>query len=128
MKSCVGVQRVYIALVLVDLHGVLHLRQRFHAGVVRLSLLTVILLLIELLQKGVKKRNKPARNEGVRRDLKTKREKHLLTNSIAKNIVKYLAKMQTQKPLFNTLKMQTVRLSPLLLYAPVSDALLSEVT
>lgn len=40
----------YIALVPVDLHGVLHLRQSFHVGVAGLPLLTVILLLIDLLQ------------------------------------------------------------------------------
>lgn len=42
---------IYIALVLVDLHGVLHLRQCFHVGVAGLPLLTIKLLLIELLQR-----------------------------------------------------------------------------
>lgn len=42
---------IYFTLVLVDLHGVLHLRQRFHVGVVGLPLFLVIFVLIELLQR-----------------------------------------------------------------------------
>ncbi len=47
---------IYIALLLVDLHGMLHLWQRFHVGVARLPLLTVKLLLIELLQRHREKK------------------------------------------------------------------------
>lgn len=43
---------INLALVLVDLHGVFHLRQRRHVGVAGLSLLTVKLLFIELLYRG----------------------------------------------------------------------------
>lgn len=49
---------IYIALVLVDLHGVLHLRQCFHVGVAGLPLLTIKLLLIELLQRRREKRER----------------------------------------------------------------------
>lgn len=43
-------RRVYMALLLGDLHGVLHLRQRLHAAVVAPPLLTVELLLVGFLQ------------------------------------------------------------------------------
>lgn len=61
-RECVCVC-IYIALVLVDLHGVLHLRQCFHVGVAGLPLLTIKLLLIELLQR---RREKRERWEGTR--------------------------------------------------------------
>lgn len=46
---------IYIALVLGDLHSVLHLRQCFHVGVAGHPLLTIILLLIELLHREGKR-------------------------------------------------------------------------
>lgn len=42
----------YLALVLGDRHGVLHVRQSLHVGVVGFAFLSVILLLIELLHRG----------------------------------------------------------------------------
>lgn len=43
---------IYITLVLVDLHGVLHFRQRFHVAVTAVPFFTIKLLFIELLQGG----------------------------------------------------------------------------
>lgn len=42
---------IYFTLLLVDLHGVLHLRKRLHVGVAGLPLLPIIFLLVELLQR-----------------------------------------------------------------------------
>lgn len=54
---------IYIALVLVDLHGMLHLWQCFHVAVAGLPFLTVILLLIELLQMDGEKGEKGGKKD-----------------------------------------------------------------
>lgn len=46
-----GQVNIYFTLLLVDLHGVLHLRKRLHVGVAGLPLLPIIFLLVEFLQR-----------------------------------------------------------------------------
>lgn len=46
-----GQVNIYFTLLLVDLHGMLHLWKRLHVGVAGLPLLPIIFLLVELLQR-----------------------------------------------------------------------------
>lgn len=51
-----GRVNIYFTLLLVDLHGVLHLRKRLHVGVAGLPLLPIIFFLVELLQRDRRQR------------------------------------------------------------------------